>query len=69
MEAAKNNRKSRQLLLTLSNYPRTSGDGKKYPGTLEGAVNVDVKAQVTGYLEQIYVKEGDYVTKAKPFSK
>ena len=36
---------------------------KKYPGTIEGTVNVDIKAQVTGYLEQIYVKEGDYVKK------
>lgn len=36
---------------------------KKYPGTIEGAVNVDIKAQVTGYLEAIYVREGDYVTK------
>lgn len=34
---------------------------KKYPGIIEGAVNVDIKAQVTGYLEAIYVKEGDYV--------
>lgn len=35
---------------------------KKYPGAIEGIVNVDIKAQVTGYLDQIYVKEGDYVT-------
>ncbi len=42
---------------------------KKYPGTLEGTVNVDVKAQVTGYLEQIFVKEGDYVSKGQPLFK
>ncbi|MDF2516277.1 MAG: efflux transporter, family, subunit [Sphingobacterium sp.] len=42
---------------------------KKYPGTLEGTVNVDVKAQVTGYLEEIYVKEGDYVTKGQSLFK
>lgn len=35
---------------------------KKYPGAIEGIVNVDIKAQVTGYLDQIYVNEGDYVT-------
>lgn len=35
---------------------------KKYPGAIEGIVNVDLKAQVTGYLDQIYIKEGDYVT-------
>lgn len=42
--------------------PTEAETEKKYPGALEGTVNVDVKAQVTGYLDQIYVKEGDYVT-------
>jgi membrane fusion protein (multidrug efflux system) len=42
---------------------------KKYPGTVEGAVNVDIKAQVSGYLEAIYVKEGDYVTKGQSLFK
>lgn len=36
-----------------------------YPGTIEGSVNVDIKAQVTGYLDAIYVKEGDYVKKGQ----
>ncbi|MFV0529813.1 MAG: efflux RND transporter periplasmic adaptor subunit [Flavobacteriales bacterium] len=36
-----------------------------YPGILEGSVNVDIKAQVSGYLEAIYVKEGDYVQKGQ----
>lgn len=34
---------------------------KKYPGAIEGLVNVDIKSQVVGYLESIYVKEGEYV--------
>lgn len=38
---------------------------KKYPGAVEGTVNVDVKAQVSGYLDEIYVKEGDYVKKGQ----
>ncbi|SDD13457.1 efflux RND transporter periplasmic adaptor subunit [Pedobacter soli] len=38
-----------------------AGIEKKYPGTIEGKVNVDIKAQATGYLAAIYVKEGDYV--------
>ncbi|REG99459.1 efflux RND transporter periplasmic adaptor subunit [Flavobacterium aquicola] len=42
---------------------------KKYPGIIEGAVNVDIKAQVTGYLEAIYVKEGQYVTKGQSLFK
>jgi len=41
----------------------------KYPGVIEGIVNVDIKAQVSGYLEHIYVKEGEYVTKGKPLFK
>lgn len=39
---------------------------KKYPGSMEGVVNVDIKAQVSGYLEAIYVKEGDFVKKGQP---
>jgi membrane fusion protein, multidrug efflux system len=38
---------------------------KKYPGAIEGTVNVDIKAQVSGYLDQIYVKEGDFVQKGQ----
>ncbi|MCE7043185.1 efflux RND transporter periplasmic adaptor subunit [Dyadobacter sp. CY312] len=40
-----------------------------YPGAIEGSVNVDVKAQVSGYLETIYVKEGDYVQKGQSLFK
>ncbi|WP_340010217.1 efflux RND transporter periplasmic adaptor subunit [Chryseobacterium sp. MYb328] len=43
----------------------TANIEKKYPGAIEGAVNVDIRAQVTGYLDQIYVKEGEYVNKGK----
>lgn len=39
---------------------------KKYPGSIEGSINVDIKAQVVGYLDKIYVKEGDYVHKGQP---
>jgi len=42
---------------------------KKYPGNIEGIVNVDIKAQVTGYLETIYVKEGDYVSQGQSLFK
>lgn len=45
--------------------PSTEHTDKKYPGTIEGSVNVDIKAQVSGYLDQIYVKEGDYVQKGQ----
>ncbi|OXA72613.1 efflux transporter periplasmic adaptor subunit [Flavobacterium aquidurense] len=42
---------------------------KKYPGIIEGTVNVDIKPQVSGYLEAIYVKEGDYVNKGQSLFK
>lgn len=37
-----------------------------YPGSIEGQDNVEIKAQVTGYLEAVYVKEGQYVNKGQP---
>lgn len=40
-----------------------------FPGTVEGTVNVDIKAQVSGYLEAIYVKEGEYVQKGQSLFK
>lgn len=45
--------------------PSTATIEKKYPGNIEGSVNVDIKAQVSGYLDAIYVKEGDYVSKGQ----
>lgn len=42
---------------------------QKFPGIIEGSVNVDIKPQVSGYLEAIYVKEGDYVTKGQSLFK
>ncbi|WP_316762160.1 efflux RND transporter periplasmic adaptor subunit [Pedobacter aquatilis] len=53
----------------LTIAPASSTLEQKYPGTIEGSVNVDIKAQVSGYLEQIYVKEGDYVSKGQPLFK
>ncbi len=47
----------------------TSDQKNSYPGNVEGAVNVDIKAQVSGYLESIYVKEGDWVKKGQPLFK
>lgn len=40
-----------------------------YPGTIEGTVNVDIRAQVSGYLEVTYVKEGQYVQKGQSLFK
>lgn len=40
-----------------------------FPGTIEGQDNVEIKAQVSGYLEAIYVKEGQYVNKGQALFK
>ncbi len=39
---------------------------KTYTASLQGKVNVEVRAQASGYLEQILVKEGSYVQKGQP---
>jgi len=49
----------------LEIQPAAAEVEKKYPGTIEGSVNVEIKAQVSGYLEAIYVKEGDFVQKGQ----
>ncbi|MDJ1497188.1 efflux RND transporter periplasmic adaptor subunit [Cytophagaceae bacterium DM2B3-1] len=36
------------------------------PATLEGKVNVELRPQVDGYLEKIYIDEGAFVTKGQP---
>lgn len=36
-----------------------------YPGSIEGQDNVEIKTQVTGYLQAVYVKEGQYVNKGQ----
>lgn len=40
-----------------------------YPGSIEGEVNVDIKAQVSGYIQEVYVKEGTFVHKGQPLFK
>jgi membrane fusion protein (multidrug efflux system) len=40
-----------------------------YPGNIEGSVNVDIRSQVSGYLEKIYVEEGDYVQRGQALFK
>lgn len=44
----------------------TGDTQKEYPGNIEGIVNVNVKPQVTGYLQAVLVKEGQYVQKGQP---
>jgi membrane fusion protein (multidrug efflux system) len=41
----------------------------EFPASLEGKVNVEVRPQVTGYLEKIFVDEGAYVKAGQPLFK
>ena len=42
---------------------------REYPASLEGKVNVEIRPQVEGYLEKIFVDEGAYVKAGQPLFK
>ncbi|MGN7782993.1 efflux RND transporter periplasmic adaptor subunit [Niabella sp. 22666] len=42
---------------------------QEFSASLEGKVNVEIRPQVDGYLEKIYVDEGAYVTAGQPLFK
>src|SRR5436305_8126338 len=42
---------------------------QEFPASLEGKVNVEIRPQVKGYLEKIYVDEGAYVNAGQPLFK
>jgi membrane fusion protein (multidrug efflux system) len=42
---------------------------REYPASLEGKVNVEMRPQVEGYLDQIFVDEGAYVRVGQPLFK
>ncbi|HXB91645.1 MAG TPA: efflux RND transporter periplasmic adaptor subunit [Puia sp.] len=41
----------------------------EYSATIEGKTNVEIRPQVSGYLDKIYVEEGAYVTQGQPLFK
>jgi len=42
---------------------------QEYPASIEGIVNVEIRPQVAGILEQIFIDEGAHVTKGQPLFK
>ena len=42
---------------------------REYPASLEGKVNVEIRPQVEGYLDKIFVDEGAYVRTGQPLFK
>lgn len=41
----------------------------EFSASIEGKTNVDIRPQVSGYLDKIYVEEGSYVTQGQPLFK
>lgn len=41
----------------------------EFPANIEGVVNNDVRAKIQGYITQVYVDEGQYVTAGQPLFK
>jgi membrane fusion protein (multidrug efflux system) len=39
---------------------------QEYPATVQGTINVEIRPQVSGYLEKIYVEDGAWVAKGQP---
>lgn len=54
-------------VLTVATAPATTYT--EYSTALEGKVNVEIRPQVEGYLEKIYVDEGAYVKQGQPLFK
>src|SRR5882724_6595050 len=42
---------------------------KEYTASLEGKINVEIRAQVDGYLNKIFIDEGSYVHTDQPLFK
>jgi len=41
----------------------------EYPATIEGTADLEIRPQVSGYLDRIFVDEGSYVSKGQPLFK
>lgn len=54
-------------VIQLSNGEATTW--QDYTATIEGLTNIEIRPQVAGYLDKIYVEEGAYVTKGQPLFK
>ncbi len=54
-------------VLVINSAPATTY--QEFPATVEGRTNVEIRAQVDGYLDKIYVEEGAFVAKGKPLFK
>ncbi|MBI1783005.1 MAG: efflux RND transporter periplasmic adaptor subunit [Sphingobacteriales bacterium] len=51
-------------VITVSSTAATTY--KEYAASLQGSKDIEIRPQVNGYLDKIYVDEGDYVRKGQP---
>jgi len=58
-----------QALPVLPINPSPATTYLTYSASVEGKTNVEIRPQVSGYLEKIYVEEGAYVTAGQPLFK
>src|ERR1700709_2614642 len=54
-------------VVTITDRPFTTF--RDYTATLEGSNDIEIRPQVSGYIEKIYVDEGAYVKKGQPIFK
>ncbi|HET6254371.1 MAG TPA: efflux RND transporter periplasmic adaptor subunit [Puia sp.] len=54
-------------VLAVNSTPATTF--AEYSATVEGKTNVEIRPQVSGYLDKIFVEEGAYVTEGQPLFK
>jgi membrane fusion protein (multidrug efflux system) len=55
-----------QTLPVFQVHPTNASTTEEYTAALEGTKNIDIRPQVSGYLQQIYVDEGAFVHKGQP---
>jgi len=58
-----------QSLPVLNVLASTATTYQEYPVAIEGAVNVEIRPQIDGRLEKIYIDEGAFVKKGQPLFK
>ena len=58
-----------QSLPVAEIHTDTATTYQEYPASVEGAVNVEIRPQVSGTLDRVYADEGAYVTKGQPLFK
>ena len=58
-----------QTLPVLAINTTSATTYREFSASLEGKTNVEIRPQVSGYLERIYVEEGGYVSQGQPLFK